>query len=122
MWFLKILSIQPLSQGLASQIGTPLRQGVRRPHLILARWLPKIRRVMRTLPSSRPSISELMLVKCADVVIEILVLRLFFPRQIIVRDEPRRMVDGAGLGWVEYDSIYWVGSEAGSLVFIFFDF
>ena len=41
------------SQGLASQIGTlQVRQGVRRPHLILARRMSAIRRAIRTSPSS----------------------------------------------------------------------
>ena len=42
------------SQGLASIICTPLRQGVRRPHLhlILARRMSEIHRAIRTLPSS----------------------------------------------------------------------
>jgi len=59
----KRAQISKTSQGLASQIGTPLRQGVRRPHLILARWLPKIRQAMRTFPLSGRSILALMLVK-----------------------------------------------------------
>ena len=47
------------SQGLASQIGTPqVRQGVRRPLLILTRTMSEIRRAIRTSPSpsSRRSI------------------------------------------------------------------
>jgi len=39
------------SQGSASQIGTPLRQGVGRPQAILARWLPKFCPAIRALPS-----------------------------------------------------------------------
>ena len=44
--------------------------GLRRPHLILARWLPKICQAMRTFPSSRRSISELMLVKSSTFLLD----------------------------------------------------
>jgi hypothetical protein len=68
---------------------------VRRPHLILARWLPKICRAMRTFPSLRRSISELILVKNGcDVVVEILVLRLFFPP-----NSPRWAPESVGGRW-----------------------
>ena len=41
---------------------TPLGQGVRRPHLILARKVSESSQAMRTFPLSRHTISELMLV------------------------------------------------------------
>jgi hypothetical protein len=55
--------ISKTSEGLASQIDTPLCQSVRRPHLILARRLSETRQAMRTFPSSGSSMLMLMLVK-----------------------------------------------------------
>jgi hypothetical protein len=46
---------------ISKPIGTPLCQGVRRPHLILACWLPKILPAIITLPSSGRLMSTEML-------------------------------------------------------------
>ena len=95
------------SEGKADQMGTPLRQGVRRAPAILVRKALEIRRAMRTFPSSGGSNLELMLVKwlwcgrrnsCSET---------FFSRQI-VRDEPRRMVNGAFLKTQSAETLLYV--------------
>jgi len=65
------------SQGYASYNGAPLRQGVTRLQLVLSRKASESSRAMRTFPSSRRLILELMLVKWFCVVVKILTLRLF---------------------------------------------
>jgi hypothetical protein len=50
-------------EGFASQNGTPLRQGVRRPQLILARKASESSQAIKIFSSLRRSMSTLMLVK-----------------------------------------------------------
>ena len=80
-----------ISQRYASQNGTPLRQGVWMPQQILARKASNISWAMRTFPSSRRSIMELMLVKWFWCGCRNSCSVTFFPHQI-VRDEPWSMV------------------------------